>query len=642
MHYLSNRHEQLTALSKNALLRWFEGMSATGRNALLLTTLAVGVLGGAGALTGRASPVQYFCIHLPKELRCHDGKGKPLRMALWHWQNWARDGRPREIVPHPTLGVEPPSNSYKLLFALLSTGGFISAGAMLRLQQQEAGELAVLDDISKRRDAALVDVAARRDVLRSFRDVAIAQAEIEAEVDTILTQNEANLRVVSTLGDAEVQIARLDAEDAVWEAQTAGLDDERRREFLEYAKSITTPFRPQLSGDTLDEITDPSDKVGGTSDEALQPSQVEALMSQGIPEEDIAQAIANADALQHMNVAIAGDTGSGKTSVTVNALKAKHDALQGNIDIQIFNGKPEADNNWGGFKGSPMDYLAVNSPDRALEMLEKFRALRGVLTKWQDGHQPKHAPMLCLFDEVNNQRLFMPKVKIPVEGDGLMSHLRGSQWALEVFDETMKLFVTQCRSEKSGVWIMTHSYLVDNIGLDRQLQRSFSYVVLGLLSYDLISSAINDADLITSKATRDRLREQFEIVVPTLPKRTPLALTNVGGRWRLVRLPRYKKSVYIARGTLNQSAAEIADESLKERLDRLADESPKLTEKQQAILDFGRSKQDWIKPSDVQAEVWGFRSVRAADIIKDFQALEAMRYGKSEDTGRTTKWRILP
>lgn len=318
------------------------------------------------------------------------------------------------------------------------------------------------------------------------------------------------------------------------------------------------------------------------------------------------------------------------------------------IDLQIFNGKPEADVDWGGLRASSNDYMAVNTPERALDMVYKFKSLHRVLTGWQDGDDPEHAPMLALFDEVNNQRLCIPKVKIHIGADegSSLAELKGTQQAKDAFDETMKLFITQCRSERSGCWIMTHSYLVENIGLDRQLQSSFSFIILGRASYELIAGAIRDAALISSAATRERLREQYEAVIPLLPPKTPIALTNVDGPWRLVRLPRYEKQVFIARGPLNQSAREIADADAERAWAKAygaaAEASPKLNERQQAILEFGRENRGLHTPSEIQARVWACRGVKAAELAQDFAVLQALNFGSTEKTSRSVKWGVVP
>ncbi|WP_265277187.1 hypothetical protein [Nostoc sp. KVJ3] len=63
--------------------------------------------------------------------------------------------------------------------------GFALAGWMLRHCQSEEKQRAVFEDIAQKRDAAKAEMAARSELLESYRDVAIAEVQLQADLDLI-------------------------------------------------------------------------------------------------------------------------------------------------------------------------------------------------------------------------------------------------------------------------------------------------------------------------------------------------------------------------------------------------------------------------------------------------------------------------
>ena len=345
-----------------------------------------------------------------------------------------------------------------------------------------------------------------------------------------------------------------------------------------------------------------------------------------IPQEDLAQTIATADS-DEQNFLFVGKSRSGKTSMLVNAMARKHQHLRGEIDWYVFNGKPEKDNHWGGLVRSPSDYWAVNSDERAVEMIGQFKACVGALTEWQDTGAD-HYSMFIVADEVNNQR-------------ELMGEKDEKQ-----YDSLVRRYATQCMSEASGLWLSSHAYNVEDIGLNRRLQKSFQLVILGRNGkYDSIADAINDYRLISNRETREQLKAQLDIY----QGKDAIALTNVGGSWRLVQLPYYSKEVEIVRGALNQPVGEIIDAEpaedsmMAERLNAVL-ELPSMTQvpdELQVILQAANQGDGSISARDAQ-RLKELRNKFNADAVKGlFQQLEDMGWGVVQIDAADARRRIF-
>lgn len=272
--------------------------------------------------------------------------------------------------------------------------------------------------------------------------------------------------------------------------------------------------------------------------------------SEIFPLEDLAQTIADSPS-DESNFLFVGKSRSGKTSIIVNTMAKK----PVDTDWYIFNGKPEQDNNWGGLTASPYDYWSVNGEEKAIAMLTQFRSLVRALQGWQDSGED-HYPMFVVADEINNQRLLL------------------NDKNQKVLDKTISLYSTQCMSERSGLWISTHTHNVDAIGLDKKLQTSFQVVALGREGkYGTLEACIDDRFVVRSKRKRDELREKLDAYVAS-GGNGALAFTDQGGDARIVRLPHYSKNVQIGRSPLNQTTSQMDDDEWREPQGAQSDRSP--------------------------------------------------------------------
>ncbi|WP_204151903.1 hypothetical protein [Leptolyngbya sp. CCY15150] len=361
---------------------------------------------------------------------------------------------------------------------------------------------------------------------------------------------------------------------------------------------------------------------------ALPPQQAQAIANHGslqgasplpaseiFPVEDLALTIAESDS-DEQNFLFVGKSQSGKTSILVNAMSQKTLKNQGLVDWFVFNGKPEQDNRWGGLVDSPNDYWAVNSKGRAIEMLGQFKVCVSVLQQWQDS-SAQHYPMVICMDEVNNQRILLPTPQRRELG------------------ERLSLFATQCMSERSGLWLSTHSHNVDDIGLNKRLQQSFQVVCVGRNGkYESIAAVLDDEYIIRDRDLRQALKAQLQAYTHTGEKGA-IAFTNLGGSSRLVKLPHYSKDVSLRQTALNSPAWASGDEvsQLRDQLERSWQRSDKnsgenpngITPELHGIIQFCRENGGAVSSRDCQR-----RFKLSADTVKElFEVLEHGGWGRT-------------
>ncbi len=305
MAALTAKHAQLLE-SNRALLVSFEGLSVTVKLSVVAITLALGVGGGIKALQGTASDTVQVCIRNKQILKCAD-RGKPYVMTEYHADQWKKDGVPDEVA---FLKPTPASNPYKVLWMLLSACSFGAAGVGLRSLQNSERQLAGYEAITEKRDLAKGEITARCELLDDYRGVAIAEVHLQADLEAAANDRAVVLKQCEILGEADIKIAQLDVEDAIFDAETAGLSDDKKQEYMEFLRNQKTPFL--LTGtQTLAGINNPGDKVGDRVDVAINSEQDKAK----IP-----------NLTNYPAVLIYGPQGSGKTFLAEEEIKRRKEA----------------------------------------------------------------------------------------------------------------------------------------------------------------------------------------------------------------------------------------------------------------------------------------------------------------------------
>jgi hypothetical protein len=268
---LTTKHAQLLK-SNRALLLTFEGLPVTVKLSAVAIALALACGGGIQALKGTASDTVQACIRNRQQtLQCADKSGKPYTMTNYHVQQWIENGVPGEVVFKKSV---PATNPHKTLWMLLSACSFGAAGVGLRSLQNSERQLAGYEAIAEKRDLAKGEITARQELLEDYRGVAISEVHLQADLEAAANDRAVVLKQCEVLGEADIKIAQLDAEEAIFEAETAGLSDDKKQEYMEFLRNQKTPFL--LTGtQTLDSITNPSDKVSDRTASAIEPEQVD-------------------------------------------------------------------------------------------------------------------------------------------------------------------------------------------------------------------------------------------------------------------------------------------------------------------------------------------------------------------------------
>ncbi|MBD2511714.1 ATP-binding protein [Nostoc muscorum FACHB-395] len=273
MNYLSEKHKQLSESQQSGLMLWFGRLPMDKKAVAIGLSLTVGISSAAMAWKGESSDRIYFCVRTPqKKLVCQDKNNRPFRMTPHYWEQWKLEGMPRQIVRDPAMGVNglvKATNPYKPLWAFGGFLGFALAGWMLRHCQHEEKQRAVFEDIAQKRDAAKAEMAARSELLESCRDVAIAEVQLQADLDLIANDRTVDITKAEIYSDVEIQVAQLDATDALFEAQTAGMTEQQKADYIKQLREMKTPY---LQGSqTLAGTIDPNDKVTGSEPGAIAP-----------------------------------------------------------------------------------------------------------------------------------------------------------------------------------------------------------------------------------------------------------------------------------------------------------------------------------------------------------------------------------
>lgn len=269
MSPLTSKHAQLLK-SNRALMILLEEFPLAAKLSVVALALAIGVYGSINALKGTTSDQVQLCIRNNKQaLQCADKTGKPYIMTQYHAEQWKADGVPGEVVFQKFI---PATNPYKALWMALAAGSFSAAGVVLRSLQNSERQLATYEAVAEKRDLAKAQITARAELIEDYRNVAIAEVHLQADLESAANDRAVVLKQCEVLGEADIKIAQLEAEEALFEAETAGLSDEKKQEYLEFLRKQKTPFQFQLTGtQTFDGINDPSDKIESQSDEPRLP-----------------------------------------------------------------------------------------------------------------------------------------------------------------------------------------------------------------------------------------------------------------------------------------------------------------------------------------------------------------------------------
>ena len=299
---LTEKHAQLLK-SNRALLLTFERLPIAGKLSAVGLALILGVYSGISALTGTASNRVQLCIRNKQALQCVDKAGKPYIMTEYYAERWKANPN---VVFHKKIAA---TNPHKALWMALCGCSFWVAGVGFRSLQNSERQLANYEILAEKRDLAKGQLAARAELLEDYRNVTIREVQVQGDLDATANDCAVVIKQCEVYGEAEIRITQLEAEEAIFDAETAGLSDEKKQEYIAFLRNQKTPF--QLTGtQTLDSINYPGDKVDSGSASAIESATVSGLLH---PSEFKAIAILRQLAGSRMSLLLIAGTGGGKT-----------------------------------------------------------------------------------------------------------------------------------------------------------------------------------------------------------------------------------------------------------------------------------------------------------------------------------------
>jgi hypothetical protein len=492
---------------------WLEGFPLTAKLSVVGLAFVIGVYSSINALKGTASNTVQVCIRNKQSLQCADKAGKSYIMTEYHAEQWKANGIPGEVVFNKTI---PATNPHKALWMVLTAGSFGLAEVVLRSLQNSERQLATYEAIAEKRDSAKAQISARAELIKDYRNVAIAEVHLQADLEAAANDRAVVLKQCEVLGEADIKIAQLEAEEALFEAETAGLSDEKKQEYLQFLRNQKNPF--QLTGtQTLNSIAYPGDKMDSPPAAALESNSNLAISRQ------IATKILNSLAGINTSIFLAAPTRCGKTH-TLHKWLGDLTTRFPQADIYVISQKYEE------FPGVASNKLTVFDPlqiEQSMQFLDdvyekllerkskpateetyRNRPIKLILEDWFATHQ-------CLVQKRNAQLWESVAAKL-----GMIATV-GGQYNV-------------------GYFICTQSFNIASSGVaDSNIRLNLALIAQGLVrttvnseeqgSYGVIEQMLNNSNVIASKESRDRLAADLRLLIePSMAEQTPVILSTIG------------------------------------------------------------------------------------------------------------------
>lgn len=508
---LTTKHAQLLK-SNRALLLTFESFPIAGKLSAVALALLLGIYGSINALKGTASDTVQVCIRNKQSLQCADKAGKPYIMTKYHAEQWKANGIPGEVVFHSTI---PATNPHKALWMALAAGSFSVAGVGLRSLQESERQLANYEAIAEKRDLAKGQLNARTELLEDYRTMAVGEVRLQGELEAVANDCAVVLKQCEVLGEADIRIAQLDAEEAVFEAEVAGLSDDKKQEYIDFLRKQKTPFL--LTGtQTLDSISYPGDKVESGSASAIESTKT--------PGEQLLDDLAYSD----KSMILAGSTGAGKS----HTLSAWLDSLyyQARKKAQVASvwilGRKN-DSFCGLREAGKLTIFNSIDPTKAYKLIENF-----------------HKNFLARLDNISEaDRKHLPPLRLILEDwSSIVLTLRKAYKALWAKIELMLLdIITVGRDYNVCLLVLAQSLNLEALGLvgDANLRANMAIVAQGLLvktedgktkgDYLLVELSIKNQYIVSDNAQRATLLAKVNELIPeSKAKQIPIFFTTLG------------------------------------------------------------------------------------------------------------------
>lgn len=521
---LTTKHAQLLQ-SNRALMMTFESFPLVAKLSVAGLALAIGVYAGINALKGTASDMVQVCIRNKQSFQCADKTGKPYIMTKYHAEQWKTDGILGEVVFQKSI---PATNPHKALWMLLAAGSVSVAGVVFRSLQNSERQLAGYEFIAEKRDLVKGQIYARAELLQDYRGVAIDELHLQADLEAAANDRAATLKQCEVLAEADIKIAALEAEEAIFEAETAGLSEEKKREYMDFLRNQKTPF--MLTGtQTLDSIAYPGDKVEDSNFTEMRGSvptvnndvdtfgiseiaDNKPAITPGLlhPSESKALPILKRLASSRKSLLNIGGTGGGKT-VTQACLIS---LLLEICPKTEFWGVSQKNDSYCGLREKGritiFDITNIQATLNVIHHVWKIYNTRRMLPEEKRGNL---SPVRLLLGDWFSISLALEEMS---------SHpaVKASKYLVEMVD-----IVLNGRDFNVCLWADLQSFNLEAIGMkaDKNSRQNFNLLGLGNYytndegvneSYGVLTNMINDHFMVPNKETRIQLLNEFERLKP--------------------------------------------------------------------------------------------------------------------------------
>ena len=508
---LTEKHAQLLK-SNRALLLTFERLPIAGKLSAVGLALILGVYSGISALTGTASNRVQLCIRNKQALQCVDKAGKPYIMTEYYAERWKANPN---VVFHKKIAA---TNPHKALWMALCGCSFWVAGVGFRSLQNSERQLANYEILAEKRDLAKGQLAARAELLEDYRNVTIREVQVQGDLDATANDCAVVLKQCEILGEADIRIAQMEAEEAVFEAETAGLSEEKRQEYIAFLRNQKTPFQFQLTGtQTLDGINSPGDKVDSGSARAIESNPNLEIARQ------IAAKVLNSLAGINTSIFLAGPTRTGKTRTLHKWLRDLRIRFP-QAEIYVIAQKYED------FPGVPRSRIMIFDPllpEESMKFLDEvYEKLQSRKSKPATEETYRNRPIKLIFEDwfATHQCLSQKR--------------NAAIWE----DKASKLgsIATVGGQYNVGYFICTQTFNIASSGVaDSNIRLNLALLAQGLVrttsngeeqgSYGVIEQMLNNSNVIASKETRDRLAAELSLLIPdSMTEQTPIIFSTIG------------------------------------------------------------------------------------------------------------------
>lgn len=613
MNYLSPEHKRLHENESSGALQRFLAIAPTKRSALLWALLSLGTVAVAATTVGHSHARQYICLRQPDQtLQCNSPKNnRPYYLTKNAWDRWGTEGRPKEVTTDPRRGLVPATNPYKPLLGLASSLCFGASMVLARAWANQKRQLAPLELTRERAENVVAEMEGRRISLEAFHPVAVQHANINAELDAIATDAAINLQLQEVSGEAEIKMEMAECDRLQLAAETEGMDDDQKRDYirnklmregLQAAQAM--PSSPHfLPGLTLGEVVDPGDK--------LDESEVSTTNALELLQKSFQSRI------------FFGAQRTGKSYLVACAAQEMSKKGVNIFHINLASYGDEDDRYWAGYRSVTCDLLSMDDENAIEEHIQE-----AMLVIKEFKQTPRSILIVDEWTMQTSTSNRCAKLLEPLNRE-LASQITG-------------LTSTGMKRERA-LWAIAPEFVAGSLTQEGKAAKKLSLVFVAIPPGQTVDW--NGQSVGFSPELYEQVRNNFPYLeMPTQSYPEGQRIAFIDKQW---------VSVGVDGNTLSSNVQAIAPTpiskpapqditALLEDCWALETEEPesKLSARQEAILEYARTKNDWVIPGEVQSQVRACKGVRAPDLIADFEALHNAGFGQLMVTSRSAKFRV--